>query len=79
MKSAGGWYYEGIGFYLTTLQNPPGSPRRCPDGTLSVNRAYNNRAAQNDSNHRLTTRFSEYQATIAQGWTGEGVVMCAAP
>jgi hypothetical protein len=69
------WNYEGIVFAAHLPVNG-----QCPaDASVPVYRAYNNRAAQNDSNHRLTTRLAEYQATIAQGWVGEGVVMCAAP
>ena len=55
------------------------SPRRCPQGLLSVNRAYNNRAAQNDSNHRFTTSDSEIRSMGEKGWAVEGTVMCAYP
>jgi hypothetical protein len=79
VKRANGWLYEGIGFHAVPLQNPPGGPRRCPDGTLSVNRAYNNRASQNDSNHRFTTSDSEIRAMGEKGWAVEGTVMCAYP
>ena len=79
MKQSNGWFYEGIGFHITTLQNPAGSPRRCPQGLLSVNRAYNNRAAQNDSNHRFTTSDSEIRSMGEKGWAVEGTVMCAYP
>lgn len=75
VKSAGGWFYEGIGFYI----RPVGNPRRCPDGYLSVNRAYNNRAAQNDSNHRFTTSDSTIREMGEKGWAVEGTVMCARP
>ena len=47
---SGGWFYEGIGFYIV----PVGNPRQCPAGWLSVNRAYNNGFVRNDSNHRFT-------------------------
>jgi hypothetical protein len=46
---------------------------------IPVYRAYNNRFAQHDSNHRLTASVAHYQQQIAAGWTGEGVVMCAQP
>lgn len=75
VKRNGGWFYEGIGFHLT----PVGNPRRCPDGLLSVNRAYNNRAAQNDSNHRFTTSDSTIKEMGRKGWAVEGTVMCARP
>ena len=75
VKRNGGWFYEGIGFYI----RPVGNPRRCPDGYLSVNRAYNNRAAQNDSNHRFTTSDSSIREMGQRGWAVEGTVMCARP
>ena len=75
VKRNGGWFYEGVGFYL----RPVGNPRRCPDGTLSVNRAYNNGAARNDSNHRFTTSDSTIREMERKGWTVEGTVMCAQP
>jgi serine protease len=75
VKASGGWFYEGIGFYI----RPVGNPRRCPDGLLSVNRAYNNGAARNDSNHRFTTSDSTLREMGRQGWAMEGTVMCARP
>jgi hypothetical protein len=70
-----GWLYEGVGFYI----QPVGNPRVCPTGLLSVNRAYNNRAAQNDSNHRFTTSDSTLREMGRRGWAMEGTVMCARP
>ncbi len=75
VKRNGGWFYEGIGFYI----RPVGNPRVCPPGYLSVNRAYNMRAAQNDSNHRFTTSDSTIRAMEDDGWGLEGTVMCAHP
>ena len=76
VKRAGsGWFYEGIGFYI----RPVGDPRRCPDGYLSVNRAYNNGASRNDSNHRFTTSDSTLREMGRKGWAMEGTVMCARP
>ena len=75
VKRAPGWLYEGIGFYA----RPVGNPRVCPSGYLSVNRAYNNRAAQNDSNHRFTTSDSTIREMERKGWVVEGTVMCARP
>jgi Repeat of unknown function (DUF5648) len=43
---------------------------------LPVYRAYNNRAAFNDSNHRYMTERSDYDAMVAAGWIGEGPVFC---
>ena len=76
VKNGPGWFYEGIGFYL----RPVGlNPRQCPAGFLSVNRAYNNRAAQNDSNHRFTTSDSTIREMGERGWIIEGTMMCALP
>ena len=75
VKSSGGWFYEGIGFYA----RPVDSNGKCPAGWLSVNRAYNNGFAQNDSNHRFTTSDSTVREMGQDGWAVEGTVMCARP
>ena len=75
VKRNGGWYYEGIGFYIRPVDSGGG----CPAGYLSVERAYNRGAARNDSNHRFTTSESTFRAMGAQGWAKEGTVMCARP
>jgi hypothetical protein len=49
----------------------------CPQGTIPVYRAYNNRAYYNDSNHRFTTDLAQFNAMLVQGWRGEGVAWCA--
>ena len=49
----------------------------CRAGTIGVYRAYNNRFAFKDSNHRHTTELSTYNSMLAQGWVGEGIVFCA--
>ena len=70
-----GWHFESLDFSITPT-NPGGV---CPAGLANIYRAYNNRFAQHDSNHRITADFAAYQAQIALGWSGEGVVMCAEP
>jgi hypothetical protein len=75
VKRNGGWFYEGIGFYILQV----GSNGQCPAGYLAVNRAYNKGAVRNDSNHRFTTSDSTWRAMGAQGWALEGTVMCARP
>ena len=75
VKRNGGWFYEGVGFYIL----PVGNPRVCPPGYLSVNRAYNNGAPRNDSNHRFTTSDSSIREMEGKGWAVEGTVMCARP
>ena len=50
----------------------------CPQAApVPVYRAYNQRALENDSNHRYTTVLAIYQEMVANGWKGEGVTMCA--
>jgi hypothetical protein len=75
VKRGVGWTYEGIGFYIL----PINADHTCPDGYLAVNRAYNNRAAQNDSNHRYSTSDSTMAQMQSQGWIYEGNSMCARP
>jgi hypothetical protein len=67
------WNYEEIAFSIDVPVDGA-----CPaSAPVEVYRAYNERALQNDSNHRYTTVFSTYQQMIAEGWRGEGIVMCA--
>ncbi|MBK7472368.1 MAG: Ig-like domain repeat protein [Betaproteobacteria bacterium] len=55
--SAPRWNFEEIAFAVD-LSGTGGCPARAP---VPVYRAYNNRAAQNDSNHRYTTNLSQSQ------------------
>jgi len=71
VKQDPGWFYEGIPFYVQ-----PKNGTSCPAGTFPLYRAYNNRFAYNDSNHRFSTDYAVYQQMIANGWVGEGMVMC---
>lgn len=67
------WNYEEIAFAVDLPTNgicPARSPTR-------VYRAYNNRFAQNDSNHRYTTSLAALNQLVLQGWSSEGLVMCA--
>ncbi|MBI3148456.1 MAG: hypothetical protein HYZ17_08075 [Betaproteobacteria bacterium] len=73
MKLDQGWIFEGIAFQI---ENPIDG--QCGTGRIPVYRAYNQRWAQNDSNHRITADYAAYQAMVAAGWAPEGVVMCAA-
>jgi predicted dienelactone hydrolase len=73
VKRNGGWFYEGIGFHIRPVSADGG----CPFGMLQVQRAYNNRFAQNDSNHRFSTSDSTMREMRDQGWIPEGAVMCA--
>lgn len=68
-----GWGYEGIAFWALVPVNG-----QCVAGTTPVYRTYNNRAAQNDSNHRFTADPVQYSAMTA-GWTDEGAQFCSLP
>lgn len=67
-----GWVFEGFAFSVFAP-----AYGQCGSGQDPVYRLYNNRFAQNDSNHRFTTSASVFQQMRAAGWIGEGVVMCA--
>ena len=74
VKRDPGWTFEGLGFYATRVVNG-----RCEAPLLPVHRLYNNRAAQNDSNHRYVTDTALIAPMAASGWTHEGVVFCVRP
>lgn len=66
-----GWGFEGIGFWAIMPQGGV-----CEAGTAPVFRAYNNRAAQGDSNHHFTLDRQLHAAMITQ-WSDEGVQLCS--
>jgi hypothetical protein len=67
-----GWRFEGL---TARVQVPVGGV--CALDTIPVYRLYNNRFAQNDSNHRYVADAAVYQSMQAQGWKGEGAQLCA--
>jgi hypothetical protein len=71
--AAGGWFYEGTAFFTMSID----AQQRCPLGFIGVNRAYNGRAPQNDSNHRFSTSDSTMRDMAGEGWAYEATVMCA--
>jgi len=71
-----GWFLEGVVFHARRVGKPG---LTCPDGYLKVLRAYNDRAAQNDSNHRFSTSDSTMRDMQRFGWIIEGAVMCSRP
>jgi hypothetical protein len=71
-----GWKYESASTHWMVRPGADGVPG-CPGWTLPVYRAYNNGFARNDSNHRYMTSAAVYAQMVAQGWSGEGAVMCA--
>jgi hypothetical protein len=67
------WKFESNDFLTTPAVNGA-----CPANLLPVYRAYNNGFARGvDSNHRITANHAAYLQTVAAGWIGEGIVMCA--
>ncbi len=66
------WVFEGNAFSarVPTLG-------QCASPLLPVYRLYNNPTTMLDVNHRFTADIATYNAMIAGGWKGEGVVMCA--
>jgi hypothetical protein len=69
-QSFAGWQFEGIAFHAM-----PPVDGACPAGTTRVMRSYNNRAAQNDANHRFTADAA--QSTAMAGWIDEGTAFCS--
>ena len=65
-----GWQFEGEAFGATMPVD--GS---CLSGQ-PLFRVYNNRAAQNDSNHRFTVKTAIRDEMVARGWISEGIAMC---
>jgi hypothetical protein len=68
-----GWAFETVAFWAVMPQG-----NACPGAMQPVFRAYNNRAAQNDSNHRFTADPTQ-RAAMLVGWSDEGAQLCAAP
>ena len=68
-----GWAYEGIAFYALMPVNG-----QCAAGSTPVQRFYNNRWMQNDSNHRFTTDATQ-QMAMSASWVPEGAQFCSAP
>jgi hypothetical protein len=50
---------------------------QCPGDTIPVYRAYNQRSAENDSNHRFMSDPTMRYAMLASGWSDEGVQFCS--
>ena len=69
-QSFRGWQYEGVVFYALVPSNG-----QCPGGTTPVYRTYNNRAMQNDTNHRFTA--DGVMRAAMTGWIDEGAAFCS--
>jgi hypothetical protein len=70
-QSFAGWQFEAIAFYAVAPESGT-----CPANTRPVWRAYNDRAAENDSNHRFTVTDAVRRATNVS-WADEGLAFCA--
>lgn len=71
VKTNQDWNFEGISFYAKIPQGGG-----CTPGDTPVYRAYNNRHASFDMNHRFTTDLATYQEMLRIGWLGEGIALC---
>lgn len=67
-----GWGYEQIAFYALVPVNG-----QCAGGTVPVYRAYNNRFAYNDSNHRFMVDPMMLEAELFEGWSYEQAQFCS--
>ena len=77
-STAKSWHFESYDFVTTRPVGGPGDAAICPAGTVPVYRAYNRGFERDeDSNHRFTIDVAAYQDTVARGWAGEGIHMCA--
>jgi hypothetical protein len=68
------WTFENHAFAMTPPVNGT-----CPVGLVPVHRFYNNPAVAAAMNHRYVSDPNVIADMLAQGWTDEGVVMCAQP
>lgn len=66
-----GWAFENIAFYALVPENG-----QCAPGTTPVYRAYNDRAAKSDTNHRFMADPRQRLA-MALSWLDEGVAFCS--
>jgi hypothetical protein len=66
-----GWQFEAIAFYALPPQGG-----NCAAGSRAVSRSYNDRAAENDSNHRFMVSPA-MRAAMQMGWADEGVAFCS--
>jgi hypothetical protein len=70
-----GFRYEAI--EMSVIQ-PNISAGTCESGTVPVYRLFRAKSATKSANHRYTTAIATYNAAMANGWAGEGVVFCGA-
>jgi hypothetical protein len=68
-----GWVFEKVDFKV----NVPGAGGACAASLAPIWRAYNNRFAQNDSNHRYGGDARVRGQMLSAGWIDEGTAFCA--
>lgn len=66
-----GWTFESVPFSTWAPING-----RCPAQSIAMTRLFNQRAAQNDSNHRYVSKGSLVAEMTAKGWASEGIAFC---
>ena len=69
--------YEGAKFYAVQ-PNGTGATASCPAGTHPVYRAFNNKVASNQGNHRITSNWIDILRGVRFfGWSNEGIAFCS--
>jgi alpha-tubulin suppressor-like RCC1 family protein len=69
--------YEGVKFYALQPSGS-GTGASCPANTYPVYRAFNNKVATNQGNHRITSNYIDiFRGLRFFGWTDEGIVFCS--
>jgi uncharacterized membrane protein YgcG len=69
--------YEGAKFYAVQ-PNGSGATASCPSGSHPVYRAFNNKTASNQGNHRITSNWIDILRGVRFfGWTNEGIAFCS--
>ena len=71
-KNNTGWIFEKMDFKI----HVPGAAG-CPAGLTPIQRQYNDRWRQNDSNHRFSLDERVKARMAEQGWVDEGIAFCA--
>ena len=73
--------FEGAKFYAIepiTTGTGAGATKSCPTNTYPVYRAFNNKAAVNQGNHRITSNYIDiFRGLRFFGWTDEGIAFCS--
>ncbi|QJR15931.1 hypothetical protein [Usitatibacter palustris] len=73
LRNTVGWTYVAAPFGA----GRPDAQGKCPAlAPVGLTMLYNNRAAQNDSNHRYTSDPAVRAEMVAKGWTSYGVQLC---